>query len=69
MIKMYLETYFHNTNVLKDFSTSVLYGEDKTDFGGICRPSMFPSNISITLLVHGLLNGFVCMTICTTSPL
>ena len=42
---MYLETYFHNTNVLKDFSTSVLCGEDKTDFGGICRPSMFPSNI------------------------
>ena len=66
---MYLEICLHNTNVVRDSSASVLYGEDKTGFGGICRPSMFPSNISITLLMHGLLNGFVCMTVCTTSPL
>ena len=66
MIKMYLEIYLHNWWKIL---LQVFCGEDKTGFGGICRPFMFPSNVLITLLMHGLLNGFACMTVCTTSPL
>ena len=38
-----------------------LEGEDKKGFGGICKESRFPSNISMTLLIVGRFEGLVHM--------
>ena len=47
--------------MVEDSSAGDLGGDDKKGFGGICNASRFPSNISITLLMDGLSDGFVCM--------
>lgn len=36
-----------------------LVGEDREGFGGICKFSMQPSNISTTLVIDGLSDGWV----------
>ncbi|KAF6173123.1 hypothetical protein GIB67_020715 [Kingdonia uniflora] len=40
--------------------------EDRIALGGICKDSRLPSNISTTLLIEGLSNGFIE---CTTNLL